>query len=371
MIPAQAESLYSFEKNFKEHRFQLDLNSQFEYTKANFDADSTYKGLEHNNSLKIMNLDLGARWVPLHKIGFFSRLWLNNVDSVTNGVTRSNSILGDMQFGFDTLIKFGEYEMIPSIELNIPMNRIDYYTDEALAHEGSQNVKTVLLFRKNYTGYLGYGKLGLDFRDEGRSHLLPWGLGVSWKLNSYDVGVELSGFQSITYDSKSETANVKTDLTDRVNGGSFKFFNVNPHQTDLRTWVNYRLDPDFIFGAGIGTTLFGRNTSSGWNFLARMTYEFDYGVQTVNRQKKNDPLSPERALKKFKEKTLDGVDQDLFAPKEVPPSNLTPTPTDSDLPSSQQIKKLIPKNKIQSEDDEIIRNVEDLNSELKKPQSKP
>lgn len=368
----RAQSQYDFNKGFERGTFEYDLSGHYFFSEANYlDEADTFDALPNGNSLKLLTMDLGVRWVPKTRYGILAQILLNNVESNTSGIVRTNSTVSDYRLGADALFYWGKVDLIPSLVVTVPLQRIDTNTDTAINSEGATQALAQMMFRKAAGSVMGNLRFGYMYQDDGRASLLPYGLGVQWSQSSVDLGLDLSGFQKIGYDTHTDTPAERTNVTSKVNGGSYRFYSVNPTLLELNGWFRYNLDNSIAFWLGGGSTLTGTNSASGYTVFARMTY----GYETSPTRPVVPGLPPEKALDKFQEQTTDGVDQGIFQPAPPPPAYVPPPPEKKTIINPQ---KATPQDgsseqrKVQpnTTDDEIIRSVEDIEVQLKKEKKK-
>lgn len=371
---ASAQSMYDFNKGFEKGTFEFDLSGNYFFSEANYlDEADTFDSLASGNSLKLLTMDFGMRWVPKTRYGILAQVILNNVETNTSGIVRTNSTVSDYRLGADALFYWGKVDMVPSVVANIPLQRVDTTTDTAINSDGVTQIHAQMLFRKAIGSMMSNVRFGYMYQDDGRASLLPYGAGLQWSLPSIDIGTDLSGYQKIGYDTETDTPNVRHAITDRVNGGSYRFYSVNPTLLEFNAWLKYNLDNSIGMWIGGGSTLTGSNSAAGYSIFARLTY----GFETSPTRPQIPGLPPDKALEKFKEETSDGVDQGIFQPAPPPPAYVPPPPEKKTVIAPQ---KAIPQTggdtppagtiQPKTTDEEIIRSVDDLEVQLKKEQKK-
>ena len=116
---------------------------------------------------------------------------------------------------------------------------------------------------------------GLQFRNGGRSYLFVWRLGSLVNLfPPIGLGAELLGFRSVIQKDKYfKNASAKKDLIDSANGGSQRFFYIDPHLTQYRAWVFLKSSIGELHIGG-GHTLAGKRIATGNEFFIKLVYNF-------------------------------------------------------------------------------------------------
>jgi hypothetical protein len=310
--PGSFEFSRSFDKGIWEYAVGVD---HFAST-ANFKEADSFEKLVSGDELKLTQIPISARWVPKTKYGLFLGTAINNVETHTLGIVRTNSTIAETQLGADYLFYWGQIDMIPVLSASIPTQRIDVKTDEAINTDGAMKIAGTLLMRKAIDKFYANWRVGFLYQDDGRASYVPWGLGASWNTESFEFGADLSGQQVVAYDVDTDNKQTRLALLNRVNGGSYKFYSINPYTIDLQGWLKYNLDESVGLVAGAGTTMTGANAAAGYNLFAKITYTF----QSAATSRKIKGIEPEKALEHFQPDLKDGVDQNVFKPAPPPPA---------------------------------------------------
>lgn len=148
------------------------------------------------------------------------------------------------------------------------------------------------------------------YRDEGRSHLLPWSLGTEFDFNGFYVGAEGYGFESVTDDEETSTPTNKTTITNRVNAGSLTYYAVNPQEIAAKVWFGIDFSKYFrtnlVYSQGLNGTNYGLNQI----IAVSLEYKLDMSINEP-KQRSYYERKKRRQLKSF-EVDDESYDEDLF-----------------------------------------------------------
>ena len=186
-----------------------------------------------------------------------------------------------------------------------------------------------------------YGYAGYENRGDGRSALLPWLVGLDWKATSaWSLDAEIGGFRSISDDEfKANDQTIRrTSVTNKVDGGSLRYYSVNPNLTDVKIEARFAASRDFTIQAGLAQTLAGQNTAQGMTILVGVALNMDPPAiidQEARRRAAPTRHAESKSRKRGeKEKGLDdGYDEpkDQFTPtieEEYNDRDFNPDPND-------------------------------------------
>lgn len=311
-------------KPFLIGRFDLNLETNYLKTNANFDPNGEKQSLPANSSLQLAGLKTQARYLFFNDLGFYSGLNFNNVESNNGTNTRSNSVLTHFFFGTDYQIAQTEkWSLYADVSYYLSNVAVNLNQDDALPTDGASEIKALLVGTINFEKLRSFAKVGLDQRSDGLSTLLLYGTGVEYFIGHYSaLGLEINGASTIKEDSNTNSALIRDTLTDRVNAGSRLFYSINPNVLDAQLSYSYTIENSFTAKLTAGTTLKGSNTaeatrvglSANWSFGNRGLVK----SQVKKTKKQTDSsiaISDEDPG--FKIDTEDGVNQELF--KQVEP----------------------------------------------------
>lgn len=326
--PAMALDNY---KEFKRDRWDFELASQFFYSQANYRSFGTStESLPNDNRYQLLDVTFETRYMPKPTWSVIALGNIGNSESSDSMARRTNSSLTHAAVGFDFLIYSGNFQLVPEVLLVMPFQHIDPTSDSVLNSEGVLELRSRLVAQKDFVTWRGYGWLGLNYRGDGRSFLMPYGVGAQFKSEHTRWGGELIGYQSVSSDTKDNAA-LRTGYINGVNAGSLKFYSAEPSLLDSQLCFNWVLSKKWMMQVNGGMTLLGENTAAGFHVGGFVRYSFDLSEGYIapenyvpinsevpnyrsNMYDDND-LSSEKKVKIFREDVDDGVDQHIFKPE--------------------------------------------------------
>lgn len=308
--------------------FQFQTNYYQAY--ANYSpAGNVYNELPSGASYNLLQIDFGARWVPVSKWGIYTTSQVANAESQSEGQTRTNSSLTHMVIGTDyQLVTKKTVTLTPDFSVLVPFSRVDATADEVLNHEGAVEVTGRLIGKLHFGRVRPFAFAGFTYRDEDRSSLLPYGVGTEIQFSKWSIGAELRGFHTVIKDKYTDDAN-KREIVATKNGQSLRFFSVDPSLLESNAWIRSQIGNSWEFKLGGGASLTGASISAGWTVFGALSYSFQ------GKGSSAPEYVPETGPSRFQEETNDGVDQELF---QIKPTAPPPPP-----PSKEQQRKNLQK----------------------------
>jgi hypothetical protein len=317
------------------------ISSEAYYTNSNFDSNSNESHLTGSNYYMLVDIPVGIRY-PITPIWDFEAeltgSWAKSKSSdPTFGGERTNSQIHEMRLSTDTLMPMDGFDLIPELEAIFPFGTISGTTDSVMIGEqvtsftGKLNLQT-RFSQTDLFSYLGYQKRG-----SGRSDLLPWSVGLGWNAGVNMLGLRVFGFQSATQDSDKSNELTREATNYKVNGGSLKFYAVDPAVTSIEALWFLKFPRQWQLQFNAGLDLAGTNYSKGQ--FAGLTLIFDWGDRGFRGHSSKKVVQPRGSgfavdsdTVDFKEDTNEGNDQQYFAPP--PPPRVRPAPAPRPKPKT-------------------------------------
>ncbi|MGZ3768831.1 MAG: hypothetical protein ACXVCP_05000 [Bdellovibrio sp.] len=315
-------------KEYKRDRWDFEAATQFFYSEANYLTYGTStQGLPNNNHYQLLDVTFATRYMPKPNWAMFGFVNVGNSESVDSIARRTNSSFNFAGVGFDFVMYSGAFQLIPEFILVMPFQHVDPASDTVLNSEGVLEFRSRMLVQRDYGTFLGYGWLGFNYRGDGRSFLMPYGVGLKFKYEAVHWGAEILGFQSVSSDTVSNNA-LRTGYINGVNAGSLKFYSKEPSLVDSQVYINFLLSKKWTLQANAGSTLAGENIAAGFHVGALLRYSFDMAegytppearapirssVPNMRSELHDEQeLSSEKKVNQFREDVNDGVDQQIF-----------------------------------------------------------
>ncbi len=339
-------------KEFQAGRWDLDAVASYMRSSANYASGGGNQALVGNNYFQLLDFLTGARWGITEEMNLYIYGNIASAESKGVNATRTNSGLSKVVGGGEILINMDGFHVVPEFQFVYNAQKVDMNSDDVLISEGANEITGKVNVQTEMDSFLLYGYLGFTYRDSGRSNLLPWGVTGEYAMQKVRLGLELSGFQSITSDKdKGELAEgQRTVYLGQVNAGSARFFSIDPSIVDLNFTVKFNTSPKLNMWIAAGHTLTGSNYSAGFHFEGGLRYTLGEGRQSKsksNYSNENIPTRTTKKVNKFEEDTNDGVDQRMFKP--------TPTPAPQPQPKK---KPQVSGEKLQEKMDDVEMEIE-------------
>lgn len=315
---AFAEEVY---KPFAAGRFDSYLGAEYFSSSANYDSNGTKQNLITGASFSNISTEMSARYLFWDKFGIYTGLLFNNVQT-SNGIRdRANSALAYYSFGADLQV-FHSYNWSVYIDGNYKManEEINITGDDAIASDGANEaiISGVVIYQNE--PWRMFGKVGYDYRTEGLSSLVRYGIGGDYAFGSFKLGLDLTGYSTVQDDEKTATSIDRDLVTTRVNGGSRRYYAVNPNSLDAQLYGIYNFGKDFAVKVYAGNTVMGSNSAEG--YTAGVTLNWGFGMTKKAIKSEDVPNSSNLPDDEagFKVDTNDGVDQGIFQKSQSAPA---------------------------------------------------
>lgn len=342
-----AKAAFDDYQHFRRGTYDFGFETRYEKTTANYlSSGNTYRALPYDQSLELFNYNLKVKYDLSRRSSWYSSLGIASATSMGIDARRTNSGVSDATIGYIFMPYNDTFDLITDFSVLAPFNKISENTDSALNNEGVVQATALLRVQKDFSWLAGYSYIGGTYRQT-RSALLPWGVGAEVQTPEWTFGGKVFGFQSITDDADTATKTQRLIVNDRVNGGSLKFYSVNPSWIDSDAYVKFTTAGGLSFAGDVGTTISGSSYAAGMHFGIGVYYAWDseprYYLKTSTTE---DGIGSERKVRKFQEEVNDGVDQTIFERRRAtPPPAATeenvvkPAPVDSGKDMQIKLRK--------------------------------
>lgn len=263
---------------FKDGRASLDVASQYFMSDENYDSDGNATPLAGSNKFSDWATTFDGTY-------FFSQNWaisggLNFVQATSNGMIedRTAGNLTDLHTTLMSSLTFGAFRFIPDLRIRFALDEVKMTADDVLTSEGVNTYQGGSWAVANLNIMKLYAYLGYQYRDDGRSNLLPWTLGASSRYRRLRYAGELNGYKSIvddgdTNDTFAEFSRLAYLST--VNAGSLRYYGINPSSIEAKIHLNYIWSGSFNFGGWYSQTISGENSAKGQTVGFQLAYNFD------------------------------------------------------------------------------------------------
>ena len=300
------------------------------------------------------------------KWGTYLTSQVANAESKSGPDTRTNSTLTQVVIGTDYLFYAnGSTELFPDISLTVPFQRVSVDKNEALNNEGALELSARLVGRTHWGSLEPFAFGGFTYRDEGRSALIPYGVGSEFHLHSMNLGAELRGYQTVVNDEFSNSPD-RRQVVAIKNGNSLKFYSVDQSILETNFWLRSNSHGDFGWKIGGGMTLTGAASAGGWSLFLGLSWGLEGSAAMPEKPSTLHPrpAQPKEEIDRFEEEISDEPNQIYF-------EKSAPHPKSAPNPPPKPVQKKSPKQQIQKNLDPTEFQIELKRKKKKKTSSEP
>lgn len=309
---------------FKPGQFRISGRSDYFWTNANYDEFGKKENLSGSNEYNNLTNTFDGTYFFTNSLALIGGLNFSYAKSAGTIEDRTNSEITDVHaramYKFSTSIM----SLIPEFEAVLAMNPVDPLGDTVLTNEGVNTFKAGSWLYSSFRSIpiKVYGYLGYQYRDEGRSALMPWTAGLGWRGRRWLPSFEVGGYESISPDEYSNSRFQREFVTANVNAGSLRYYSVEPRLIESRFELAYAITRNFVLTGGLTYSLMGESTAQGQSVFVGLDYNFS--PATTKLERAYNTKSPEgrksrehsERLKKFEFNLEEDYDESLFEDEE-------------------------------------------------------
>ena len=312
------------------HKLQAEL-SYFQ-TDGNFADDGAREGLLNGGSLQGFLTDFSYAYDLAPDWRLFAGFNVAMNESSDGTFTRSNSGLDEAYVGAQKWYDVGRLEWAPEVVATLSFVETDMASgDEVLLGDGANRGRVGAWVLAPMKGYRPYGYLGFEYRDHGLSARLPYEGGIKVYLGDWWAQGAVRGVQSVIDDDDAGNALPRDLYLQIVDGGSFKYYSVNPSYTEVAVDAGWRSGAWGAY-AGAAMTVLGTSAADGFTVSAGVSYAFGGAAKRGGGEpafERDEPLPPSEEFnikgEKYDHSLFEGdsktsVPEDGYAPPEPPPA---------------------------------------------------
>lgn len=261
----------------------------------NFDSvDGTFEKLGPNKYFNVNTYRLEWNYVATSRKAYKLGLTASQGESSDGVSLRKNSVLTNAFLGMQYFLLTNPMKIKPELMVFYSNTPIDPNGDDIILSEGVLEVKFGTWLQKKALSLDNYIYLGADYRADGRASLAEYAIGTKIDFDGLALGGEAFGYQSITDDELTNTPSQRTAVTSRVNGGSLKYYSINPNLLSAKAYVEAQISEALALKGEYTFDLQGKNSAKGDTIGVLVVWDFNsvQGEFTKTRRKEvnNDDL---------------------------------------------------------------------------------
>lgn len=272
---------------------------------------------------------------------FYGGATAGYVETSDGTFTRSNSGLNEILAGAQNWYELGRLDLAVQGDFVYPFFKIDEESDEAFLGEGAMRLRGGAWAIYPMGAMKPFGYMGFEYRDGGRSFLVPYSVGLKYKLGKIWVQGEYRGYETVVDDADTDNRVDRDVILGDVNGGSYRFYSINPAVSEFALEAGIRLGSITLLG-GVAMTVNGSSAADGWTAMAGLAFsptdvsrgkvvedDFDIRSERFDESVFENERAPE--TKKSEEPQF-REDPSFVEPSPVAPPETNPTPAPAPKP---------------------------------------
>lgn len=258
--------------------FRAFAEASYFNTTSNYDASGgSFTELDNGRYYRLIQTQMGGEYYFIPHASLVGQFGFARAESSDGTFTRSRSQPTEVLLGGRYAWAEDYYHLIPEFLFTYPLNRVDVGADDVLTGEGAMQFQAGAWLEAKFGVMVPYGYIGYNYLDGGRASHVAYNIGLAYRPPGWNFAVESFGIQRVGEDENTSLPAVRNALTTQVDGGSMKFYAVNPNFWAARVIGEADLGQSFRLGASFDHTLNGANTARGWTALVRLEYAFGAG----------------------------------------------------------------------------------------------
>jgi hypothetical protein len=206
----------------------------------------------------------------------------HRLEAPNNVLERHTNVgLSEIWAGGEYWYHLAPFDLVPAVEVYYPLFRVDTASGDPLLGEGATRVRGGAWLVLDWGGdFRPFGYLGYEFRDEGRSALLPYHGGIQWLTEAGTwAQIELRGYQKLTDDSNSDAGEERSEYLTRVQGGSERFYSLNPSLHEVAVLAGTHFGQMGVYG-GVSYAYMGKNNAEGVTYTVGVSFDGSFFTPT-------------------------------------------------------------------------------------------
>lgn len=258
---------------YKSGQLKGSLHAEYYSTDSNYDkAGGGFEKLPGENTFSFMSARPELVYGLSNDWGISGAFKYTYGQSENSSAQRTNSSITDIDGSIYYKLYKKKFYLLPQLHISFPLTTFDPNQDNTIINEGALKVEVGSWIEKKFLAHRFYAYLAYAYQGDGRAHLLPWEIGAYNSLGRLLYGFSALGNEVITDDELIASPQARSNRTDSLNGGSKKFYSVNPTEINLKGWVGARIAKNFIVYLKYKKSINGSNSANGQSIMAEIKW---------------------------------------------------------------------------------------------------
>lgn len=313
----------------------MKLKTSYFSTKENFSDTGSKQSLNGDSYLDTITPSLSLSHDVSSRFSAYGVLDGVYARSQDRNFQRTRLSPADLKLGVDFSLLDSDFDIVPELQLTVPLNTVSETTDEIIVSESVMEARGGAYLSGHFDWLSAYAYLGYAYRSGGRSSLMPYEFQTVKDFGGLQASLGVWGYTSVSDDEYINTRARREVVTTRVNGGSYRFYSVNPSLTEVGGSLGLPMGQNYFARLGAQTTVMGRNSALGSTFWLSLSTSFGRTKREFNRDRqREDQRRQEQRKRDFVPDTSE--DEAIFQ-QDVPrrPEPISPTMT---IPKNQKLQ---------------------------------
>lgn len=232
----------------KKETLLIQVQSEWYDSISNYKELGKFSRLPHENSFQYLSADprikyTPRQWFSIELFGGFMGNWSKTYNSSTNQPTnRKRWWFTSVGMGFSFHKKWQDLYFSIDIKGRAPLNRFDNLTKLIVNGDGAFHIEPglwIIYALSPHFAYLFYNT-SFRYRTEKLSALSYHRAGGLIQTRHFDTGLSANLFFPVISDAYTKRPETRWNVLENVNGGSYKFYSVNPAVLSFTVWANFK-----------------------------------------------------------------------------------------------------------------------------------
>lgn len=270
---------------YQEGRTVLKVKTSYFSTQANYTDTGLQQSLIGDSYLRTITTTFSATHDFTDGFSAYALLDTTYAQSQDRSFQRTRLIPTDLKLGTDFSLVDEDWGLVPEVQVNVPLTSVSETTDEIVISDGALEARAGAYLSSHFDFLSGYLYGGYAYRGNGLSSLFPYELQLVKALGSTQISLGVWGHESLTEDQFTNQRTKREAITNRVNGGSLRFYSINPSVTEAGGSFGLPIGDSLFLRVGAQTTLRGKNTAQGSTFWLSLSTNFSSSKAAENRKR--------------------------------------------------------------------------------------